>query len=314
MDARQMITRLRAAAAVCLTVVVLAFSGEGTLSAATECSGSVRVFAVDDRSGHLVQIRICSGGGVTFSPAVDVDSADWRAYLAVFAVADDEAVILYAVTAAGELRWWRQEHADGGLGASARIGDTVDWRHDVVFAARPGYLEVGDYDMPMYTFRHDGWVSGGAAVVDEGQLFSAFHGPGITAVAPDLGYAVGVWDGVNYRVWRESGVVHDDAWYASGSLPVGVSDVTGDGTLLYGLAADGGVVQLRQRQSGACHRFMGAEWFVRATAPGRFSRVVVPVSGGAGPPAVGSTPPLNPLSGPLCGGGGSNQSPWEWQG
>lgn len=296
----------------CLLLALPAFGVGGATPAAADspCTGSARVFAVDARTGHLAEIRTCRTEAWVFGPAVEVDRADWRSYSTIFAVSDGEAVVLYAVTATGEL-WWRRQAAPGAVtGAPKRIAEGIDWRHDVVFAAGPGYLASGDHGTPVRTFRHDGWTTGGTAVVQDGVLFTTFNGPVITAVAPESGYAVGTWDGIDYRVWRAPGTTHDDVWYSSGSLPTGVNGVTGDGTMLYGVHAGGDIVLLTQRQVTACRRANRANWQVSARAPGHFGRVVVPVGAGT-QPVVAPPPPMDPRLAPICGG--SSQSPWEWQ-
>jgi hypothetical protein len=270
------------------------------------------VFAVDAETGHLTEIRSCPSSLWSWSlgRAVEVDRADWRAYSAVFAVYDSNAVILYAVTATGEL-WWRRQEAPGAApGTLVRVADAINWRHDVVFAARPGYLELGDYGGPVRTFRHDGWASGGTAVFADGELFTTFHGPAITAMASH--YAVGTWNGRNYRVWRvQSNSAHDDAWYASGLLPAGLSGATGDGIRLYGVDSGGGVVLLEQSQPFRCALASGWNWYSTSRAPGHFSRVVVPLGAGPAGPAAVAPPPPPALD---CGGITDNTHPWEWQG
>lgn len=302
--------RLRMVLAACLAAVALA-GLDSPSSADSECGG--RVFAVTATTGHLVQIRACDGRAPVFGPAAEVDSGDWRGYSAIFGVYSGDAAILYAVTPTGEL-WWRRQDASGAqLGAAVRVADTVDWRHEVVFAAKAGYLELGDYDQPMRTFRHDGWESGGTRVVEEEPLFSRFHGPSITAVAPGSGYAIGVWDGVNYRVWRDADQPgHDDLWYPSGAVPAGVHGVTSDGTALYGLDSSGSVVGLWQPRRGACPQYSHEDWLVRVRLAGHFDRVVVPVGGdSSGPPVVRARPTMSPHVVVLCGGLVLN--PWEWQ-
>jgi len=298
----------------CLILVLPAFGFGGITPSAAEvpCDGSARVFAVDAGTGQLAEIRPCLVDRVwKFGPAVTVDRADWRLYEAVFAVYDGDAAVLYAVTATGEL-WWRRQDAPGAaMGAPRRIAEDIQWRHNVVFAAGPGYLALGDYGTPVRIFRHDGWTTGGTAVTADGVLFTTFHGPVITALGP--GYAVGTWEGVDYRVWRlpdQAGNTHDDAWYRSGSLPAGVSGATGDGIVLYGVNAGGGVVLLTQRRNATvCRLANRADWRVSAQAPGHFGRVVVPVAAGT-LPSVAPPPRVGPR--PICGIG-TDLNPWEWQ-
>ncbi|MBP2326599.1 hypothetical protein JOF56_006984 [Kibdelosporangium banguiense] len=299
----------------CLLVVLAVFGlGVVTPSAAeTVCPTTTRVFTVDAKTGHLGEIRRCfTGDSWQLRPMGEVDSADWRTYSKVFGAYDGDAAILYAVTASGEL-WWRRQTASGAtLGAPVRVGDTVDWRHDVVFVASPGYLELGDFGGPVRTFRHEGWSSGGTVVSEDSVLLTIFHGPAITAVT-GAGNALGNWDGVEYRVWRQSGGTHDDVWYASGKLPAGVSGVTGDGTELYGVES-GGVVLLEQTLS-LCRIANRHDWRVSARAPGRFSRVVVPVRANADVrPSMAPTPQMDPRLLRACtGGNGPDLDPWEWQ-
>lgn len=302
--------RLRMVLAACVAAVALV-GLEGPSSADSECGG--RVFAVNATTGHLVQIRACAGRAPVFGPAAEVDSGDWRGYSAIFGVYSGDAAILYAVTPTGELWWRRQDAAGAPLSAAVRVADTVDWRHDVVFAAKAGYLEFGDYGLPVRTFRHDGWESGGTRVVEEEPLFSRFHGPRITTAVPESGYAIGFWDGMTYRVWRDAArPEHDDLWYPSGGTPDGVTGVTGDATALYGLGSGGDVVSLWQPRRGVCPLFSHEGWLVRARLAGHFDRVVVPVGADpSGPPVVRPLPTMNPNLARLCGG--HVAWPWEWQ-
>jgi hypothetical protein len=307
--------RLRIFAVGCLVALGSSVVTPSAAEDGPECADSARVFAVAATTGHLAQIRTCQDLPSELGSPVEVDSADWRTYSAVFGAYDGDAAIVYAVTPTGELWWRRQATPDVALGPPVRVAGTIDWRHDVVFAAKPGYLALGDYGAPLRILRHDGWASGGTEVSEDGQLFTALHGPRITAMAPASGYAIGVWGGVNYRVWREPDQPgHDDTWYASGELPAGVSDAIGDGTSLYGVDSGGGVVRLWQSTHAICRRYAGTPWLVRARVPGHFSRVVVPAGGDpAGPPVVEPTPPNGQLPSLLCGNGGSTQRPWEWQ-
>jgi len=296
----------------CLVMASLAigFGGATPAAADVQCDAVARVFAVDATTGHLAEIRPCRTVRTwEFGPTVVVDRADWRLYSAVFAMYDGDAAVLYAVTTTGEL-WWRRQDAPGAAtGTPVRIAGDVDWRHDVVLATGPGYLALGDYDTPLRAYRHGGWTTGGTAVAQDGVLFGTFHGPAVTAMGS--GFAVGSWDGMHYRVWRnQSGAAHDDLWYPSGPLPAGVHEVTGDGTLLYGVRSGGEVVLLTQRQNIACRVANRADWHVAAQAPGHFGRVVVPV-GADTTPSVVPPPPVDPRLYPLCGG--AQNSPWEWQ-
>lgn len=296
----------------CLILALPAFGFGGLTHSAAEvrCAGSARLFAVDAGTGHLAEIRSCLVDRTwVLGPAVEVDRADWRSYSTVFAVADGDAMILYAVTTTGAL-WWRRQGAPGAAtGVPTRIAEGIDWRHDVVFAASSGYLALGDYGTPVRTFRHEGWTTGGTAVAEVGMLFTTFHGPVITSLAP--GYAVGTWAGMNYRVWRSPGTLHDDAWYPGGQLPPGVSGVTGNGTLLYGVHSDGDVVLLTQPQVAySCRLVNGLSWQVSARAAGHFGRVVVPVGAADTPPSV-APPPTDPRLNLNCIG--PSLAPWEWQ-
>jgi hypothetical protein len=295
-------------------VAALPAIGLGGITPSTadiECAGSSRVFAVDAGTGHLAEIRSCPGSTSTLGPAVEVDSGDWRAYWTIFGMFDGNAAILYAVTPTGELWWRRQESPGAALSTSVRIADTINWRYDVVFAASPGYLELGDVGGSVRTFRHEGWATGGTAVSEVGDLIAILTGPVIIALVS--GYAVGIVDGVNYRVWRDQSDSTRVDGYPSGALPAGVHAVTGDGTWLYGVDSSGGMVLLAQPWYPTCQRFNGSPWQVAAEVPGYFSRMVVPVSAEPGePPAVAPPPPTNPLQDdPTCSG--ANGSPWEWQ-
>ncbi|MEV4313854.1 hypothetical protein [Actinocrispum sp. NPDC049592] len=285
--------------------LVLVLSGVTPAAADTGCD--TRVFAVDAKTGHLAEVQVCPAG--TSWPAdtswqlgsvVTVDSGDWRAYSKVFGAYDGAAVVVYAVTANGELWWRRQETPGAALGAPVRAGS--GWSHNVVFAARPGYLAAGDFGGPVHLFRHNG-----NTLTEDGVLFTLLHGPVITALAKD--YAVGNWDGMEYRVWREPGsATHDDVWYPSGQLPEGVHDVTGDGTLLYGVDSSG-LVLLTQTQF-PCRAANRTDWRPSSGVAGQYSRLIAPVGGDAAP-SVASPPPGDPRLVRICGG--SIDRPWEWQ-
>ncbi len=279
--------------------LVLALSATTPAAAGTGCEA--RVFAVDAETGRLGEIQACPAGkSWQFGPVVDVDSGDWRAYSQVFGAYDGTVVLLYAVTANGDLWWRRQEAPGAALGAPVRAG--ADWSHNVVFVARPGYLAAGDFGGPVHLFRHNG-----STLTEAGVLFTLLHGPAITGLAQN--HAVGNWGGIEYRVWRVPGsATHDDVWYPSGQLPAGVHDVTGDGTLLYGVDS-AGLVLLTQKQL-PCRVANRMDWRVSARAPGRFSRVIAPV-GGDTAPSVAPPPRTDPRLTPICGG--DIDRPWEWQ-
>jgi hypothetical protein len=66
-------------------------------------------------------------------------------------VYDGDAAIVYGVTASGELWWRRQEAPGAALGAPVRVADTINWHHDVIFAAAPGSGNaVGVWDNMSY--------------------------------------------------------------------------------------------------------------------------------------------------------------------
>jgi hypothetical protein len=295
---------------------VLATVGVGGVappaSAEGDCTGAGRILAVEAEAGQLVEIPSCPDTS-SFGSAVRVDAADWRGYSAIFAVRDGNATIVYAVTAGGELWWRRQEAAGATLGASARVGPSVNWNRPVVFASRPGYLHLGEPGAPIRTFRHQEWASGGAAVSEEANLFAPLRGPSITGLAASAGFAVGIWNGMNFRVWRsrQKFWFDEDIWYVSGHLPAGLASVVGDGYRLHAVNPAGEIVLLSQVSSGSiCSRQDTRSWEVAARAPGHYLRVVVPVPDRpTGPPSV--RPP--PLSGnPACQGG-VDGTPWEWQ-
>src|SRR5262245_23546929 len=103
-------------AAVWLAAMVASGGVAGILPAAAEgdCTGPDRIFAVGAEAGRLVEIPSCPDTS-SFGAAVEVDSADWRGYTAIFAVRDGSAAIVYAVTESGELWWRRQDTAGAAL-------------------------------------------------------------------------------------------------------------------------------------------------------------------------------------------------------
>jgi hypothetical protein len=293
---------------------VLAVLGVGSVApraaAGGVCDG--RVFAVDSDTGHLVEIPFCPDTS-SFGSAVEVDSADWRGYSAIFAVRDGGAAILYAVTASGELWWRRQPTAGAALSAPARVGSSINWNQPVVFASRPGYLHLGYHGAPIRTFRHQEWAAGGAAVWEEANLFAPLRGPSITGLA--TGFAFGIWNGISFRVWRmqqRSMRWDEDVWYISGYLPAGLTSVVGDGYRLHAVNSAGEIVLLAQvsGEPPPCNRPDTRPWEVTARAPGHYLRVVVPVSDAVtGPRSVTPPPPVRITD---CEAEGEG-NPWEWQ-
>lgn len=285
--------------------------------AAAEWSCDGRVFGVEAAAGHLVEISSCPDG---FGAQVEVDAGDWRGYHAIFGVRDGDAAIVYAVTADGELWWRRQAAAGAALSPPARIGSSVYWATPTVFTSRAGYLHIGGRGMPIRTFRHQKWASGGATVAEDSYLFGPLHGPSIAGLGTLSGYAIGIWNGMNFRVWRvhpkNMPKLDEDVWYRSGSLPVGLTSVVGDGHWLHAVNSAGEIVLMIQtlsEPSSSCLRQDLRPWEVIATAQGSYVRVVVPVRDTrTGTPYV-SAPPLNGSLGCPTGPGGEDGNPWEWQ-
>ena len=298
-------------------VAALAVVGAGGLvpaaSADDECVSDLRIFAVDSATGHLVEIPSCDAAG--FGSAIEVDSSDWTAYLHVFAVHDGAAMVLYAVTANGELWWRRQESRAASLGEPVRIAPEINWAQPSVFAPQVGYLHAGGgAGAPLRTFRHENWASGGTEVSEETSLFAGFAGPPVTA-ARWAAYAEGFSGNTHFRVWQQEGQDgtgrwHDDAWYPSGELPSWIVGVEGKEPRLYGLAPSGEVVLLSQAKypDRRCRTFNPQPWEIAASSIGHYSRVVAPVwDTYPAPPSV--APP--PIDGAACGL--SEGLPWEWQ-
>jgi hypothetical protein len=277
--------------------------------AAAELSCDGRVFAVEAEAGHLVEIPSCPEG---FGAAVEVDSADWRGYHAILGVRDGDAAIIYVVTPGGVL-WWRRQATPGtALSAPARVGWSVNWAQPTVFVSRAGYLHIGGHGLPVRTFRHQEWATGGVAVSEEANLFPPLIGPSITGLATTIPFAVGIWNGMNFRVWRPR-VSNNDMWYVSGRLPLGVTGVVGDGYWLHAVNSAGEIVLLTQTPpQPACLLQDTRPWQVTATAPGHYLRVVVPVrDSSTGAPIVWGPPAKSQR--PDCAAPGVDGTPWEWQ-
>ncbi|TCO45299.1 hypothetical protein [Actinocrispum wychmicini] len=287
-------------------VAVLALGGIASPPAAATvppCAGSARVFAVDAGTGHLVQIQSCPGETPSLGATAEVDTADWRVYSKIFGMYDHNAVILYAVSATGEL-WWRRQNAPGAaLSRPVRVAASIDWRHDVVFAGAPGYLELGDFHGPVRTLRHTGWTTGGTGVSEMGNLFRMFEGPDIIAVTQD-GYAIGIERGMAFGVWRDpssSGTRYDDVWLATGRLP-DLQSFARDRQTLLGVVPGGDVLQFLP---GDC---AGRPGKLTGQVSGHFSSVLVPVDGDATRP-----PQIRPIDAISSGHSFPRCSPWEWQ-
>jgi hypothetical protein len=286
-------------------------------AAADGACGGVRIYAVDSGTGHLVEIPSCPSPPA-FGAPVEVDSSDWRGYPAVFAARDGGAAIVYAVTSTGELWWRRQESAGATLSGPVRVGASIDWARPMVFASRSGYLHLGTRGMPVRTFHHRGWASGGMEVSEEQGLFTMLGGPFVTGMAPQLGFAMSTWNGTFYRVWRSpngtpGGLPYDDVWSLGGALPRGVGAVAGDEKALYAIGPAGEVLLLSQAGGiPACTADRNSRpWQTIARAPGNYGRVVVPVRDSFAETPAGAAPPP-PMGGAACAPQIATR-PWEWQ-
>ncbi|HET9139788.1 hypothetical protein [Actinophytocola sp.] len=296
------------AAAAALLIVGSGFGDLPGAHAEPGCAGSDRVFAVRAMDGRLAEIAACQDG---FGAAVEVDAADWRGYVAIFAARDGDAAVVYAVTPGGQLWWRRQERAGAGLGGAVRVGADLDWNQPVVFASRPGYLQLGRTGSPVLTLRHEAWASGGATVAQQANLLPMMSAPSMSGLGPN--FAVETWQGMNFRGWwfyDRWGRFESDVWYVSGLLPTGVDSAAGAGTELYGLDESGGIVLLRQVSGSpsSCPLYDQRPWEITARAAGDYARVVVPVAEDPpGPPAVSMV-----TSRTKCGLTRVSE-PWEWQ-
>jgi hypothetical protein len=113
---------LVARAGLWLIAVLAVVGGAGIPRASADVASTddVWVLAVDSATGHQVETPSCPDAPAVGSP-IEVDSSDWR----VFAVRDDGAVIRYAVTAAGELWWLRQEPAGAARSGPVHMCGTL---------------------------------------------------------------------------------------------------------------------------------------------------------------------------------------------
>ncbi|HEU5469669.1 MAG TPA: hypothetical protein VFV67_03380 [Actinophytocola sp.] len=275
------------------------------------------IFAVDARSGHLMEMPFCSATG-EFGPKTDVDAGDWRPYSHVFAVDAGPATLVYATTPAGELWWRRQERAGTVLKAPVRVGVSINWAQSVVFASAPGYLHIGEYGRSLRTYRQPDWASGGEPMSETDSLFDTFRGPLVTGLTA-RGFATGFWNGTNYRLWRDPLYGYQDIWYPSGRVPFGVSGVVGDGYWLFGVHPSGEIMLMAQPPDGPtsppqCLLFDTNNWRVHRVVPGTFGRVIVPVAadGGTAVPAVAPPPARTSTPVRLCAPV-QLSLPWEWQ-
>lgn len=290
-----------------------------TAAADEQCGQPQRLFAVDAANGHLDEVGYCADTRQMTAP-VEVDGGDWRVYRDLTAVRDGSAVVLYSVTTDGHLLWRRQEAPGLAWSAPVAIGPAIDWsQYQSVFAPHAGHLHAR-LGNSMRTFQHDGWATGAPAVTEIAPLLPMFAGPAMSAAR--WGGSGEHYDGgVHFRIWARTAydlVSSTDAWYFSGTLPAGVTGVTGAEPALFGLDATGQLVLLKQDRHPPtppskwwnCPLFNDMPWYVQATVLGQFSRVVVPATA---PPDPTGSPTLRYAStaiGPDCTPGAR---PYEWQ-
>jgi hypothetical protein len=291
----------------------LAVAGVGLLPAPAYADCDARLFAVDSTSGHLVEIPMCSG----FGTPREANTEDWRTYTSVFAVRENAMVALYTVSPAGELWWRRQDVPGGALGAPVRVGASVNWHRQAVFAPYPGYVIVSGGSATVEVYRHQGWATGDPDVSTAPPLFSRSSGLPITGMAS--GFAVGVWGIWVYRIARTaepSPGGYDEFWTRKGILPTGVTGVVNDTHSLYGLSASGEVVSIWAQSQCECDPLTAngqRTWTVTGTVPGQYSRVILPLTTGSGALPQVNPPPcaVRPLPDECRLDLG--ESPWEWQ-
>jgi hypothetical protein len=157
-------------------------------------------------------------------------------------------------------------------------------------------------------------------------LLPVFAGPAMSAASWG-GFGEYNDNGSHFRVWRaKTGynlAEHDDLWVPSGSLPTGVTGVTGAEPALFGLDTTGKLVLLKQDQpppippniSWDCPLLNTMPWYVQTTIPGHFSRLVVPANGGLSisPPMPTNNPVLRYASDAKGADCDNGIEPYEWQ-
>jgi len=295
--------------------VVVALAGAAgpaaPASAQSDCAGAPTVFAVDATNGHLAELALCPEA---VTRGTEVDAGDWRVYRQIVAVRDFEAVVLYAVTADGQLLWRRQDAAGAPLSPPVRVGASVDWSQFAsIFAAAGGYLGAveagGTPSRAVRMYRHDGWTVGDAAMSEAAPILAPFVGPPLTGLVWGLRAESNI-GGLHFRVWRRTGAPWADVWYLNGRLPAGLYNAVGIEPSLYAVDSGGEVVLMRQPplppKLPVCNLTPQLDWRIVARSTGGYGSVIAPARGGGWDATpVPLAPP--PASCP------ADIGPYEWQ-
>jgi hypothetical protein len=275
---------------VALTATVVGVTFD--VAAADEvCTAPTRVFAQRAADGRLVEIPGCTLP-TRLGAELLVGGDDWRRYRRVTAVAAGDAVVFYAITADGELWWYRQAGPGEPLSAPVRLAVDVDWSTSIsLIVPTVGHLHTQDGGT-VRTWAHPEWATGGAELTPLDPLLTDVEGPALNAVRWGR-FGEGISGGKHFQVWRNpeypDAEDHSDVWYVSGYLPADVTHVTGSEPDLYGLGRNGAVVGLRAKvyQKGLCPVWTPAAW-----SPGEgFARVIAPARPSEdGDPGLAVTP------------------------
>jgi hypothetical protein len=252
-------------------------------AAAEVCEEPTRIFAQRIADGRLVEIPGCSRP-TRLGPDQLVGDDDWRRYRRITAVVAGDAVVFYAITADGELWWYRQAGPGAPLTDPVRLAAHVDWSASIsLIVPAAGYLHTQDGET-VHTWSHPAWAVGGTDLTQLDPLLTDVEGPALSAVHWGR-FGEGIWGRTHFRVWRNGGYPttedHSDVWYISGQVLAAVTGVTGAEPDLYGLDGNGAVVWLRQdlyfEDPARCPLADRRRWLSAAHSPGRgFARVIAP--------------------------------------
>jgi hypothetical protein len=308
--------RRAALAAALMTMVqgVLGAAGPAAVgaagpAAAADCDEPKPIYAVNGSNGYLYELASCPD---SLTEVGKVDSGDWRTSSRIFATGDVAVTVVYRITADGRLEARRQTASGAQLEAPVEVGAGIDWsRFRTVIVPRRGYLWADDgVDRTIRAFRHDGWATGGTAVVEGKPVINMW--PDVPTGSPELiglstaGHAEAIGLHAHWRMWDRTGDMYA---LTSGTT---TSRLTGaEGTGLYA-AEPGAVSELTQPYDDSTNNcpVNGVRWQVRTRLPGDWwSQVAVPqrTPSSTGWPAVKPFPTVAFKCPP------GTAEPYQWQ-
>jgi hypothetical protein len=283
------------------------------VTAAAGCAAPQAIFAVSGATGHLVELASCPDA---ITEVAEVDTGDWRTSSRIFATGDETVTVVYRVTADGGLEARRQPASGAPLEAPVEVGAGIDWSaFRTVVVPRRGYLWADDGEVR--AFRHDGWATGGTAVVEGPVAFASRGGQPatgemvLTGMGP-TGVAEAIHGNRHVRVWRE-GTDSLSAWYSGGIEP----GATGTESRLFGVTWYGSVASYTQPPDTSPDNVNcpvnSLPWQVSTSLPGDWSALAVPqrLATGGDWPVVPAQIPASPKYPIKCPYG--VEEPYQWQ-